>query len=878
MRNESLPHDDLPHNDVLDVTNNNNSVANDVTATVASATSLRTTQHDQISNDNIDSDPNRINNNSKRSISIYYQNVRGLRTKSTDFYLATVASNFDIIALTETWFTPALLSTEYFHSDYVVHRCDRSPSTSQFGRGGGVVVAVTKTINTQQIVLPQCENVEYVCVKLKFNRQTIFIYCLYVSSTLSREDKTIAFRTHIDAINRLNSMNSDIVYILGDFNLPNIDWMMDAETGHLMPTNVSTELELLVIDSLLGWDLIQVNNITNHNDRILDLVFTNDYSNSTLIPSSTSIDNHHPPLEIIVDFLDFIISSVDHSDTIFNFRKANMSGLSQHLQSLNFEHITAAPDVDISVELFYNLVHDAFKKFVPYKKTRTNNHPPWHNAHIAQLKNQKNKAHKNYIAHRTQSNYDLLTAARHNYTVTQRYYYNIYIADIEAELISNPKRFWSYVNLKKKTSGYPATMSLSSTTATGEADIAKLFAKFFQGNFSSHTEDVESDTEVVLNNGDALRELQVDEVRATLPSLDPSKGDGPDHMPPITFKECADSLAPPLTCIFNKSLTSGHFPTAWKTSYVTPIYKSGSRLDISNYRGVAILPTIGKLFELLVYKQLAPIIHSQLHNSQHGFTPNRSCTTNLLQFTTNVIPAMEGGQQVDVLFADFTKAFDRVPHHLLIRKLRRAELDQKTISWIRSYLSDRRQFVRIGFHESTAYTVKSGVPQGSHIGPLLFTWFINDLSTILIVLHLLYADDLKMFSRIKSVTDCNQLQRDIDVLTRWCDENGLELNKMKCKIMTLHRKKNPIMFNYNIAGTLLERVRTYSDLGVVIDEKMSFTTHYDTIIAKANSMLGFIKRICSNMNEPYAIKSLYTAFVRSRLEFASLAAILCKTH
>lgn len=276
---------------------------------------------------------------SMKSMNLYYQNVRGLRTKSKAFYLATAAHDFDIIALTESWLTPAQLTSEYFDSDYIVYRCDRSASTSECGRGGGVLIAISRQYGSGQLFLPGADNVEYVCVKLKLLHHTIYIYCLYVSPSLTRAQRFATFKTHIEAINAINMSPADIIYVLGDFNLPSINWVTDYESNIFLPSNVTSDIELLVIDSLMAMGLTQMNGVTNQNDRILDLIFTNETSNATIIPSRTpltKIDGFHPPLEILIDFFDFITPAPDPSSRAFNFKKANLPAINEYLRCTNF--------------------------------------------------------------------------------------------------------------------------------------------------------------------------------------------------------------------------------------------------------------------------------------------------------------------------------------------------------------------------------------------------------------------------------------------------------------------------------------------------------------------------------------------------------------
>lgn len=160
------------------------------------------------------------------------------------------------------------------------------------------------------------------------------------------------------------------------------------------------------------------------------------------------------------------------------------------------------------------------------------------------------------------------------------------------------------------------------------------------------------------------------------------------------------------------------------------------------------------------------------------------------------------------------------------------------------------------------------MPQGSHLGPLIFILFINDICSEIGSAKLLYADDLKLYREIHSLLDCYALQTDVDSLLRWCTLNGMEANVKKCKTMTFCRTRSSLVFDYAMDGRLLERVASFRDLGVLLDSKLRFNEHIVSATAKALAMLGFIRRNTTDFTDPYALKTLYCSLVRSILEYA----------
>lgn len=238
--------------------------------------------------------------------------------------------------------------------------------------------------------------------------------------------------------------------------------------------------------------------------------------------------------------------------------------------------------------------------------------------------------------------------------------------------------------------------------------------------------------------------------------------------------------------------------------------------------------------------------------------------------TQFIAGALDDASQVDVIYTDLSRAFDRIDHNILIDRLRLFGLSESLISLFASYLDSRKQFVEIRGFKSAVYDAPSGVPQGSILGPLLFDMFIDPISKILNTFFLIYADDIKIFSRISCVTDCENIQRDLDSLEMWCSTNGLSLNASKCYVMSYTRKKNPVLFNYIIQDCYLTRPDTVRDLGVVFDSSLSFRNHYESISNTAYKCLGFIIRNSCNYSSSNTLMLLYQALVRSRLEYASV--------
>ncbi|KAL0828964.1 hypothetical protein ABMA28_003855 [Loxostege sticticalis] len=231
---------------------------------------------------------------------------------------------------------------------------------------------------------------------------------------------------------------------------------------------------------------------------------------------------------------------------------------------------------------------------------------------------------------------------------------------------------------------------------------------------------------------------------------------------------------------------------------------------------------------------------------------------------------MDAGGQVDTVFTDYCKAFDRIDHSLLLKKILSAGIHGNLFRWFTSYIKNRSQAVAVNGYCSKWCSVPSGVPQGSLLGPLLFNIFINDISCCF--LHskfLLYADDMKKFKQINNINDCYQLQEDLNRFEEYCNINKLDLNISKCYSISFSRKSNVTAFTYFLKGEVLTTVDEIRDLGIIHDSKLTYEKHVDNIVKRANRTLGFIMRSCSQFQGVKVAKVLYCSYVRSILEYCS---------
>ncbi|CAA9997447.1 unnamed protein product [Nesidiocoris tenuis] len=295
---------------------------------------------------------------------------------------------------------------------------------------------------------------------------------------------------------------------------------------------------------------------------------------------------------------------------------------------------------------------------------------------------------------------------------------------------------------------------------------------------------------------------------------------------------------------------------------------------IDHYRPICTLSNIPKMLGRLVLLPMQRALSLFLAAGQHGFLRGRSTVTNLLEFQEYALCGVAGCCQVDLVSTDFAKAFDRLSHHhnmvqdIILAKLDSVGVHGALLAWFSGYLSDRSLVVRIKGALSAPFLTSSGVPQGSHIGPLLFLLVIDSVVEMFKGLPvLLFADDLKVFFRVGSARDCRRIQAALDRLSVWCGQNSLHLNPSKCSIVSFYRSDSFTCFDYHINGIALNRLTSVVDLGILFDSRLSMTDHINRISARAMKTLGFLKRNTRDFQDIPALVTLYRSLVVPTLEY-----------
>lgn len=797
-----------------------------------------------------------------------------MRTKTNEFKIRMAGCDYDIVVLTETWLRPDVVNAE-LASNYCIFRCDRNNNTSTFQRGGGVLIAVKPTHRCSAVTLTDSSHLEQIAVAVNLPGSTVYVCGIYIRPN-SHPD---VYMSHSNAVQQIcdRSLSTDTIVVVGDYNLPHLSWHFDEDCNSYLPWNASSESEISFTESIIASGLHQLNSLRNANGRILDLAFVSESSYVELIepPSSLlKIDPHHKPFVIRLETeAGEQILMAESNANAFDFKRCDFTVLNSVLAAVDWNVTLGDGSLDHITACFYSKVHDIIRTHVPRRRRCLAMHSklPWWTPELRHLRNVVRKARTRFFRMNSRYNKDRLKTLEKRYNKAQENAYRSYTNRLESNFKRDPKSFWAHIKALKSINRIPEKLTYNDATADNSETSANLFADFFSSVHSSHSPTFSSSVRQNVQSFNIRMPMLLisqSEIASALKKLDVSKGAGTDRIPPLFLKECADALKFPISLIFNRSLRDRTFPEVWKVASITPIHKSGSIHAIENYRGISILCSIAKVFEEIIHVGLYNAVRPLISEAQHGFVKQRSTVSNLMSFMSVLSDNVERRRQVDTIYFDFSKAFDKVPHELAINKLQHTGLPAWITEWLRSYLTERKAFVKVGNARSRMYCISSGVPQGSVLGPLIFVLFINDLATRLKSGKLLYADDLKIYREISSTLDCCALDADVSELVSWCAQNGMELNICKCKVITFTRRQSYLSYDYAIGTNIIERVNSIRDLGVIIDSKLKFTEHIGSVSAKGFAVLGFIRRNSRAFRDVYTLKALYCSLVRSILEYA----------
>jgi hypothetical protein len=555
-------------------------------------------------------------------------------------------------------------------------------------------------------------------------------------------------------------------------------------------------------------------------------------------------------------------SSCSNIPPSFDYERGNYEEINGKLACVNWDQIFHANKYQVTeiYDYFVDLITSLVNSHIPVRKFKPSLRQPKHIKRLAKQKLELYRKSKR-CPHLKQKYKDL--SQEYDKVVLAWY------ESTEEKICNNKSKgcFYKYIN--KKLKSFPVIPPLktgSGNLITDDEEKANMFNSQFHSTFVND-DGVPLNLHKKLEDGNCLRHIIFDQetVYKALMDLSPKRSKTPDNLPAILIRNIAHMIIPFLTMLFNLSMETGMLPRQWKTSIISPIYKKGSKNLPCNYRPIALTSVLCRVFEKIICDHILYHLftYDLISRNQHGFLPRRSTITQLISATNDWINAYTSKETTSVVYTDLAKAFDRVSHPKLLQVIRSYGITGTLLKWIKSFLIGREQRVVIGKNYSKPLDVRSGVPQGSVVGPLFFLLYIDDITKVPSNSKIcLFADDTKMYA-----TNSVDMQIDLDAITLFLERRQLSLAVEKCQQITFSKRNH--YHPLKIGQCTLENSSTVKDLGIWITNNLQWDVHIQDIKTRAMTKSYQILRSFASKNI-WILHKAYLTYVRPLVEYGSV--------
>ena len=806
-------------------------------------------------------------------LSVIHTNCQSAMNKRSEIIALVDSQSPDILALTEFGAASSVGDGELGINDYSLYRGNHSSGGG--GLGKGVALYVKDTLNHSACLA--LESVEFDCSTwcsvLLSDGKRLLIGVIYRSPNSPDTNN----QNMLNILKLASAFRSDYLMVCGDYNLPKINW----STNQCLDAESSFTAQFLEVFEQVNWyQHARANTrFRGQQQSCLDLIFTNEENMITDVselPPIGKSDHVCQKWEVVVKEALYRNTSVLRP----NFKRANWNRMKADIKCLSFE-----PNDQCSTMMdnFLDMLNETKKAHVPVCRPRSTKHRlPWMRG--ARLKSQRTERWRKWKRFKETGlprDYDAYKLERNKLNNFIREAKMKYEKGLISDLKEKPHLYFSHCRRSLKTKqGVSNVIDGSGNLTETETETASALNTYYHSVFTYDKPNTNTPT-FPLRTKERLTDVNIsaESVQEVLLSLNANKAAGPDGVETRVMKECAEEIAPKLQQIFRKSVDDGEVPRQWKEAHIVPIHKNGSKAVMANFRPVALTSAVCKVLEKILCAVILNFltIHNLITPQQHGFVKGRSCQTNIMLCLERWTQIVDDGGSVDVAYFDYSKAFDKVSHRLLLTKLKAYGIDGKLLIWIEAWLTNRRQRVVVGNAKSPWLEVVSGTTQGTVLGFHLFLIFINDLpercSPEDETLVMLLADDTKTFQRIdndesKHNENQNDLQERVDRISQWANEWRMEINPGKSKIMHIG-KHNPSL-PYFIHGQEIATVTTEKDIGFWVTNDLSTTTHVHKARSKALGEIARIKRNFAYIDKR-AFCVLYNQRIRPHLDYGMQA-------
>ena len=840
-----------------------------------------------------------------------YINIRGLIPQTVQSKVPYVQdyikeSNSTAFVLTETWLNDSHLVAETRIEGYTFIRMDRHTTRTVKGRSsGGVGIYIRDNYAANSEIVFTFGNGVIEAMGVMIKPVNLLLIATYRSpdnrNTRGKRSTNKEFSPYLTALRNflcsLQSPTPDIL-LMGDYNLPHANWL----TGECIPGATSDEQTMVKNLYELTLEHFLVNQIdvpTHRGGNTLDLVITNNADLIHDISVSPSAVSDHFNIECSVTYNRTENSNTtENPETISNEKNQGFGSLNFFDESTNWEALEEdltnydwlqefrGQDTSEMMQRFLSVTLSIARKWVPERSPSRDSSARKRKIprHRKALMRKRTRLKKQYVSAKSSSKRDVLF---HRLVNTEKQLNKSHEDQRDFEerkaiekIRSNPKFFFSFGRkFSKVRIGVGPLINTAKRLISNPAEIAEILSEQYSSVFSTpvHSRIPVNELFPDIDTHDTLNDIVFCEsdLEDAMNELSTNAAPGPDLFPAVLLKKCSHALARPLTKIWKKSLISGEIPDICKFATITPIHKGKSKALPKNYRPVALTSHLVKIFEKVVRKQVVNYLHERnlFNTSQHGFLEGRSCLSQLLSHFDRITSELENGFGVDVIYLDFAKAFDKVDHGIALKKISDLGIKGCLGRWIHSFLTGRFQAVVVEGRKAKPKPVSSGVPQGSVLGPLLFLILIGDIDKDVATSFLSsFADDTRVGKGISSVEDTRQLQADLESIYTWSVNNNMSFNSDKFELMRYRSKEsrdsqlNSCYLDNN--GQAIEEAQQVRDLGVIMTNDATFTSHMHEKCKSVKALISWILRTFRS-REPLPMLTLWKTQVLCHLDYCS---------
>lgn len=780
------------------------------------------------------------------------------------------AQNYNILGISETWLDNTFDENKLLVEGY--QRPIRRDNTSH--SCGSMLYIANNTPATRKIHLEPTDS-EIICVELQIKKIKVLVCSCY----RPQHRDIIDFCYDIETILDNGSDTYQSYVFIGDMNARN-KYFWDKDLTNTEGRALKAFFDQHNFSQLIN----EATRVQNGAESCIDLLFTNTpslFTSTGTRPKVYDTCDHKP---IFATLKGSFPKQHAFERWVWNYDQGDMIKFQTSLLNAPWLSCYNPASFDDTLNAWSNLFIKTAETSIPhYQATIRPKDKEFMNSYIRQLMTKRDRMHKQLKRNPNNENLKYEYREIRKTIVTEigrsKFGWETKRDKILSEGEFSNRKWWKFAKTLITTSSPPSINDTplldGNDIISDDLDKANLINKFLVQQ--STLDDSNASLPDTCPEPSILIEqkvIQPEEVYEILVNLDTTKATGPDGISNRLLKEAAVSISEPLSHLFNYSLSIGYFPEQWKIANVIPIFKKDNPMICNNYRPISLLSCVSKVFEKILFNHIYTFLKQNklLNRNQSGFTPGDGTINQLINICNKIYSQFDKSDEVLAVFLDLSKAFDKVWHKGLIYKLKKIGITGNLLKWLISYLSNRKQQVVINGAKSDILDLKSGVPQGSVLGPLLFLIYINDLTDGITGEVFLFADDSSLFHTVrKNINTCAaKMNYDLNIIYQWANKWLVTINAIKTVfILFSSRRPNIYIPPIMLGSASLNRVYSHKHLGLILTSNLSWGEHISQVIAKANKRLFVLKYHKYKLSQK-ALATCYTSFVRPLIEYGDI--------